>query len=385
MWSLPLLRHTDVPQRVTENFILSGYRFPDYSLLQCLVSAFRPTNETGNFWTHFLPIFVFAFHFLEIFDWEGAPMAGDPFFYPAWTYFIGVFYLLLASSLAHLLNSMSLIIREICFFVDYGTISAYTVGSSLAYYYYIHPQAGIPKTGAEALNTSRIHLERVEDPISLSSSSSSSSPSWTSFLLFRPFFESLYIPCSCLIAIICVITCCNTRQRWRKYRYAVRTLVFLLPFFISSTPVFYRLLSPSPYPPSSPLPSPYLSSTMASFFYRHCFWLVVSAVFNISKIPERLSPGKFDIWGHSHQWFHCFTFLSILDELHMIKVEIRALLLHPSLILVPSMAPQLPGPTVCSTYGVMLVLQSIIASIIVYFGWCAYQIYAPQQKLLKAH
>lgn len=82
MWSLPLLRHTDVPPRVTENFILSGYRFPNYSLRQCLVSAFRPTNETGNFWTHFLPIFVFTFHFLEVFMWEGAPEPSNPFFLP---------------------------------------------------------------------------------------------------------------------------------------------------------------------------------------------------------------------------------------------------------------------------------------------------------------
>ncbi|XP_026859569.2 membrane progestin receptor epsilon [Electrophorus electricus] len=380
MWSLPLLRHTDVPQRVTENFILSGYRFPDYSLLQCLVSAFRPTNETGNFWTHFLPIFVFAFHFLEIFEWEGAPTPGDPFFYPAWNYFIGVFYLLLASSLAHLLNSMSLIIREICFFVDYGTISAYTVGSSLAYYYYIHPQAGIPKTEVGAPNASDTQPERGELPSLVSSSPSSSS---TSLLPFCSFFETFYIPCSCLVAIICVMTCCNTRQRWRRYRYAVRTLVFLLPFFISSTPVFYRLLSPLPSPPCPTLPAPPPPPTMASFFYRHCFWLLVSALFNISKVPERFSPGNFDIWGHSHQWFHCCTFLSILDELHMIKVEMRALLLHPSLVLSPAAPPELPGPTLSSTYGVMMLLQGCIASIIIWFGRCAYQIYAPQQKLLK--
>uniref|UniRef100_A0A672T7I0 Progestin and adipoQ receptor family member 9 n=1 Tax=Sinocyclocheilus grahami TaxID=75366 RepID=A0A672T7I0_SINGR len=228
MWSLPLLRYTDVPPRVTENFILSGYRFPNYSLRQCLVSAFRPTNETGNFWTHFLPIFVFTFHFLEVFTWEGAPEPSNPFFYPFWNYFLGVLYLLLGSSLAHLLNSMSLIIREI---------------------------SGIPEIGFEGKNSTRR----------------------------------------------------KSLNCWRKYRYAVRTLVFLLPFFISSAPVFYRLLSPSASSPSSS--SPHLFSTMATFFYRHCFWLVVSAFFNISKIPERFSPGNFDIWGHSHQWFHCLGFI----------------------------------------------------------------------------
>uniref|UniRef100_A0A8C1ZWE0 Progestin and adipoQ receptor family member 9 n=1 Tax=Cyprinus carpio TaxID=7962 RepID=A0A8C1ZWE0_CYPCA len=374
MWSLPLLRHTDVPPRVTENFILSGYRFPNYSLWQCLVSAFRPTNETGNFWTHFLPIFVFTFHFLEVFTWEDAPEPSNPFFYPFWNYFLGVLYLLLGSSLAHLLNSMSLIIREICFFVDYGTISAYTVGSSLAYYYYIHPQAGIPEIGFEGQNSTRRQSLNSDEE---------SWPSASSPTQVQLFFESLYIPSSCLVAIICVITCCNTRQCWWKYRYAVRTLVFLLPFFVSSTPVFYRLLSPSASSLSSS--SPHLFSTMAAFFYRHCFWLVVSALFNISKIPERFSPGNFDIWGHSHQWFHCCTFLSILDELQMIKVEMWALLLNPTLVLSSATPPRLPGPTLWSTYGVMVLLQGCIACIIVWFGWQAYQIYQPEQKKLKGH
>ncbi len=257
MWSLPLLRHTDVPPRVTENFILSGYRFPNYSLLQCLVSAFLPTNETGNFWTHFLPIFVFTFHFLEVFTWEGAPEPSNPFFYPFWNYFLGVLYLLLASSLAHLLNSMSLIIREICFFVDYGTISAYTVGSSLAYYYYIHPQAGIPEIGFGGQNsTQRKNLNADEEAWP-------SAPSPTQFQLF---FESLYIPSSFLVAIICVITCCNTRQCWRKYRYAVRTLVFLLPF--SSPPLLSSTVSLPAlrHPPPLIFSPPWLPSSTAIAF-----------------------------------------------------------------------------------------------------------------------
>ncbi|CAN9509784.1 unnamed protein product [Ophioblennius macclurei] len=364
---LPLLRHTDVPPRVIENFILTGYRFPNYSLRDCLLSAFRPTNETGNFWTHFLPVFVFAYYFVEVFSWEGAPSSNSPFFYPLWNYFIGVFCLLMASSMAHLLNSMSLVVREVCFFVDYGTISAYTVGSSLAYYYYIHPRAGIAETEGSQTN---LNHESAGDPAS-----------FYEIPELSVFFETFYIPCACVIAIICVLSCCNTRQRWRKHRYMIRTLVFLLPFFMSSMPIFYRLLTKSPYSNSpSPLAS---SSSMPGFFYRHCFWLVVSAVFNISKFPERLAPGRFDIWGHSHQWFHCCTFLSILDELHMIKAEVKAILLSPSLLLPPNTLSLLPGPTAASTYGVMLLLQTTIVSIIMYFSWCANCIYGPQKDQLE--
>ncbi|XP_056156350.1 membrane progesterone receptor epsilon [Lampris incognitus] len=378
---LPLLRHTDVPPRVTENFILTGYRFPNYSLRDCLLSAFRPTNETGNFWTHFLPVFIFAYYFVEVFGWEGAPPGDDPFFYPLWNYFIGVFCLLMASSMAHLLNSMSLVVREVCFFVDYGTISAYTVGSSLAYYYYIHPRAGILEIGAGGYNSSKLGLD-----LKHLTAEAVASPSPVSYAMLEAstFFEMFYIPSSCVVAIICVLSCCNTRQRWRKYRYVIRTLVFLLPFLVSSTPVFYRLLTKSPYSTASS--SFAASSSTPIFFYRHCFWLVVSAIFNISKIPERLAPGRFDIWGHSHQWFHCCTFLSILDELHMIKAEVRALLLHPALMLASSAPSRLPGPTIASTYGVMLLLQTTIASIIVWFSWCANRIYGPQRdQLAKEH
>lgn len=372
-----LLRHTDVPPRVTENFILTGYRFPNYSLRDCLLSAFRPTNETGNFWTHFLPVFIFAYYFVEVFGWEGAPQSDDSFFYPLWNYFLGVFCLLMASSTAHLLNSMSLVVREVCFFVDYGTISAYTVGSSLAYYYYIHPRAGILEMREERHNGSRMDLGQIHDPAEHPQSSS-----WSSYAIpdFCTFFDTFYIPSSCLVALICVLSCCNTRERWRTYRYYIRTLVFLLPFLISSTPIFYRLCTRSPYLPTS---SSFASSaSMPNFFCRHCFWLVVSAVFNISKIPERFAPGRFDIWGHSHQWFHCCTFLSILDELHMIKAEVRAILLHPALVLPPATPQRLPGPTVATTYGVMLLIQASIASIIVWFSWCANCIYGPQRDQL---
>lgn len=364
---LPLLRHTDVPPRVIENFILTGYRFPNYSLRDCLLSAFRPTNETGNFWTHFLPVFVFFYYFVEVFGWDGAPHGDDPFFYPMWTYFIGVFCLLMASSLAHLLNSMSIVVREVCFFVDYGTISAYTVGSSLAYYYYIHPRAGLVETPGQ--NGSQMDLKQ------------DSFRSSYAMLDFSLFFDTCYIPSACVIAIICVLSCCNTRQKWRQYRYIIRTFVFLLPFFISSTPIFYRLLTKSPYLDT---PSSFASSkSMAVYFYRHCFWLLMSAIFNISKFPERLAPGRFDIWGHSHQWFHCFTFLSILDELHMLKAEIKAILLNPLLLIPPATPPHLPGPTGASTYGVMLLLQTTIVSIIVWFSWKANCIYGPQRDQLS--
>nr|XP_060635780.1 membrane progesterone receptor epsilon-like [Anolis sagrei ordinatus]XP_060635781.1 membrane progesterone receptor epsilon-like [Anolis sagrei ordinatus]XP_060635782.1 membrane progesterone receptor epsilon-like [Anolis sagrei ordinatus] len=327
-----LLRWSEVPPSVTESFILSGYRCPGYSLTQCLASAFRPTNETGNFWTHFLAVFVFAFRFGELFwgaEGPGAKGASDPFYYPLWSYFLGVCGLLLASSLAHLLNSMSLVIREVCFYIDYGTISAYTVGSSLAYFYYIYPRGG-------------------ETAISANLSLALRSDVGGHALGSRPWLEALYVPSACLIALFCTLACCCTRRLWPRHRYLIRTLVFLLPFLVVSLPVFHKLWH-----------SGAAMGPTGHFFLRHCAWLLASGVFNVSKLPERLSPGRFDIWGHSHQWFHCCTFMSILDELHMIRGEIRE---------VGRGHGGVGTPTFLSTFGVMLLLLALLAALVTWFG-----------------
>ncbi|XP_060112457.1 membrane progestin receptor epsilon-like [Heteronotia binoei] len=333
-----LLRSSEVPASVAESFILSGYRCPGSTFAQCLASAFQPTNETGNFWTHFVAVFIFAFRVAEQFWGEGAGLL-EPFYYPLWSYCLGVGGLLVASSMAHLFNSMSLLMREVCFYIDYGTISAYTVGSSLAYFYYIHPA---PAGGASNLSSGP-WLGR-EGAGGLGA-------------LLGGWFEALYVPSACLVALFCTLACCSSRHQWPRHRYLIRTLVFLLPFAVVSIPVFHKLWRVGG------------GQGTGRFFLRHCCWLLASGLFNVSKIPERLSPGKFDIWGHSHQWFHCCTFMSILDELHMIRGEIRELGAAP---------PPLPrAPTFLSTFGVMLCLLLLLATIVGCFGARAY---ATQQR-----
>lgn len=43
------------PQVFREDSIISGYRHPQSSALDCLLSSFQMNNETVNIWTHFLP------------------------------------------------------------------------------------------------------------------------------------------------------------------------------------------------------------------------------------------------------------------------------------------------------------------------------------------
>lgn len=157
------------------------------------------------------------------------------------------------------------------------------------------------------------------------------------------------MPTSCLVALVCTLACCSTRRRCPRHRYLLRTLVFLLPFLVVSLPVFQKLWGPGGSPGTVRL------------FLRHCLWLLASGLFNVSKAPERFSPGRFDIWGHSHQWLHCCSFMSILEELHMIRGEMELLAEGPPLL--PSRAP-----TFLSTFGVMLLALALLSTIVAWFG-----------------
>uniref|UniRef100_A0A8D2JG36 Uncharacterized protein n=1 Tax=Varanus komodoensis TaxID=61221 RepID=A0A8D2JG36_VARKO len=53
--SLVAKRVTRVPAVFWEDGIISGYRHPKSSALDCVLSSFQLNNETINIWTHFLP------------------------------------------------------------------------------------------------------------------------------------------------------------------------------------------------------------------------------------------------------------------------------------------------------------------------------------------
>nr|CAD7405892.1 unnamed protein product [Timema cristinae] len=65
--TVPLYRDYEVTTAVREVGIRSGYRPECSSALQCVASLFRNTNETANFWSHFLPSVYFTSHLLSSF------------------------------------------------------------------------------------------------------------------------------------------------------------------------------------------------------------------------------------------------------------------------------------------------------------------------------
>jgi adiponectin receptor len=49
----------------------------------------------------------------------------------------------------------------------------------------------------------------------------------------------------------------------------------------------------------------------------------------VLKLPERLAPGKFDLWGHSHQWWHVLTMAGPLLCLEAGRILLAVRLDHP--------------------------------------------------------
>ncbi|NXG54656.1 PAQR6 protein, partial [Hemiprocne comata] len=124
-----IFRVHQVPRIFWEDGIMSGYRHPKSSALDCVLSSFQMTNETVNIWTHFLPTWYFVWRFLVL--WSSLDLCWEPFHWPLLIYLLLVCLYPFASSCAHTFSSMSARARHICYFCDYGALSLYSLGETL--------------------------------------------------------------------------------------------------------------------------------------------------------------------------------------------------------------------------------------------------------------
>ncbi|XP_027541839.1 membrane progestin receptor epsilon [Neopelma chrysocephalum] len=325
--SAALLRWDEVPEDFVECFILSGYRRLHCSAQECLASVLQPTNETLNFWTHFIPLLLFLSRFGRLLLLRGA---GDvPFHHPAllplWCYASGVLLTFAMSCTAHLFSCLSPRLRATFFYLDYASISYYGFASTVAYSYYLLPGLSLLDAGA----MSRYVQQRLGWQLDCS--------------LPIAAYRVLVLPVALALAVGCTAACCRSRAACCAYPFAVRTFVFAMPLSMACPIMLESLL----------FDLRTRNPTLFVYFYRRYFWLLVAAFFNVSKIPERIQPGLFDIVGHSHQLFHIFTFLSIYDQVHYVEDGLAEFLKAP-----------LAAPTYLGTVGYMLLLTVCLAVVV---------------------
>ncbi|XP_062438710.1 membrane progestin receptor epsilon [Rhea pennata] len=322
-----LLRWDEVPDDFVECFILSGYRRLHCSAQECLASVLQPTNETLNFWTHFIPLLLFLSRFCRLLLLRGA---GDvPFHHPAllplWCYASGVLLTFAMSCTAHVFSCLSPRLRAAFFYLDYASISYYGFASTVAYSYYLLPGLSLLDAGAMSRYVQQQLGWQLDCSLPIAA------------------YRALVLPVALALAVGCTAACCRSRAACCAYPFAVRTFVFAMPLSMACPIMLESLL----------FDLRARNPTLFVYFYRRYCWLLVAAFFNVSKIPERIQPGLFDIVGHSHQLFHIFTFLSIYDQVHYVEDGLAAFLKAPP-----------AAPTYLGTVGYMLLLMLCLAMVV---------------------
>lgn len=269
----PTYKVHQVPEHFHEHFIISGYRHPKSSVKQCVLSLFDATNETLNFWTHFLPSVYFLWVMQGVS--ETLDFRHDEYTWPLLCYMFGCVIFPLASATAHTFNTMSDYARHICFFLDYGALSLFSCGVAIAYRAYTFP------------------VELVD--------------TW---------FGDYYVIIAVVNSLICTLTSCQTRfMKLSFLRQVLRLSAFALPYIYDTIPVVYRLIFCTPE-----------ECQLASQFEhaRQFLFIILAAFLYATHLPERLNPGCFDIVGHSHQLFHVATILGTLDQMQATLHDMKA-------------------------------------------------------------
>lgn len=245
-----------VPKVFREDGIISGYRHPRSSALDCILSSFQLTNETVNIWTHFLPTWYFLWRFSLLCSTQN--FLSESYTWPLLVYMLLICLYPFTSSCAHTFSTMSPEARHICYFFDYGALSLYSLGCAITYGSYVMPEC------------------------------------WVNSWLHQHF-----VPIAIGNTVFCTSMSCYSRflelQFPRKSK-ILRTGAFVFPFLFDNIPLFYRLLLCCGGGCSH-------TEALTSHCYHLLFAFLTCFLF-ASHLPERLAPGRFDYFGHSHQLFH---------------------------------------------------------------------------------
>ncbi|XP_072316930.1 membrane progestin receptor delta [Eucyclogobius newberryi] len=252
----PLFNIHQVPKVVQEDGIMSGYRDPQSTALDCVLSSFQIHNETINIWTHFLPTWYFVWRLALL--CSCLDFGSDPYSWPLLVYMLLICLYPFISSCAHTFSAMSTETYHICFFFDYAALSLYSLGCAISYCHYVMPESWI--------NTRLQHC---------------------------------FVPVALLNSLFCTSLSCYSRfvepQAPQRSK-VLRTAAFVVPFIFDTVPLVYRMLLCCGGSCAH-------SQALSCHCYHLMFALLTCFLFT-SHLPERLAPGRFDYFGHSHQLFH---------------------------------------------------------------------------------
>lgn len=253
----PLLKYDECPDYLKSNpYIRTGYR-SGQSWPQCLRSIFAFHNETLNIWTHLLGFFFFLT--LLLWDVVSPPVPSRV----TWADFtvilviIGCYQIcMIMSAVFHTFSSHSQDAHESCLMLDLAGICASITASFLCGIYYAF---------------------------------------WC-------------YPSTCAIYMTTVVAFIVTGAVFFNKMNKDENIILRLVYFISFT--IYGFVPTLHWAFLHGFDSEEVKIFLPRIFIFYCF-IGVSFGFYIAKFPESFLPGKFDIFGSSHQWWHAFIWAGL--------------------------------------------------------------------------
>lgn len=306
------LQDHQAPAFLREPFITSGYRDSEnITVKQCLLTLFTVHNETFNIWSHIIAAFIFFVYSMHQISSHGL-LIGNPSTYPLLCFVLGNCTMLFFSSFAHLFCCMSWRARHTCFYIDYAAISLFTFTAGQGSIYYSRP---------------------------LSHDSSS---------LYR--YPYLFLCLSTTFSCVFTLTHCVSRHRLRKYRFFLRTGISLVKLLFDTSPFWARCFL---YEPDTCSPSLKYTSHRCIFLY------LLTGLVNAFRLPERLFPGYFDFFGHSHHFLHVCGVFANLDAFNVMLTDM--------IERKPFLSSSPYQPTFLTTFGFLIVVVFVNCCIVVRF------------------
>ncbi|XP_060923593.1 membrane progestin receptor beta-like [Limanda limanda] len=267
----PTVRDLDVPPRLREQFILSGYRPVDLSRRCYVLSLFQIHNETLSVWSPLLAAVCVLVRFLVFSVLQGGGILGvglqgpegqgvsvDVSSLPLVLYVFSAVTFLSCSAAVRLLRSEQTL--HSLFFLEHVGVAMHQYGCALALCLY------------------------------------SSDSAWTQSMLGQ-----IFLPVVAVVVWFSFIICCyaDLHLHRRICQVVPRGVAYLLVI----SPVTHRLASHN-WANTSTLPLHFLQVAL----------FLLSAVFSSCPVPECFSPGRYDIIGHSRQLFHILLSICTLVQ-----------------------------------------------------------------------
>jgi adiponectin receptor len=261
--SFKLCSFDETPEFLRRPFILNHYRvYFSYNL--CFASLFKLHNETFNVWTHligfliFIILFIYTCIIFSVGYGSGDFLIGD--------LIVMVVYCLLAlncflsSTCYHLFGCKSAKAWHMCYKCDLSAISGLIGGSFIPALYY------------------NLYCDQV--------------------------FQIFYICMICVLAFLGMLfpfIPMHRGDKWSRIFRILRTSLFICIVLSAVVPIFHWLVFLLPSHKTGFGPENWI------FLCGMLLMLGLYAVglfFWLTRIPERLMPGYFDIWFSSHQIWH---------------------------------------------------------------------------------